>query len=223
MKQLFIPVAVLTAVLAGCGSDPAGPVIPVDYFPLSVGSMWEYAVVGTVNIPPGFQYQATGTITRGIEALVQHSGGFQVYFVISEQTFSLTDSTGFLPDTSISVTDSIWVRKTEAELLLYFSPDSADHDLYLEFPVQTGNTWTPDDEEPEVTKTVESLSAVFMAMGQTFTCASVLESDTSEPDYYWREYMADGIGVVGMEIGDTDPQTLVVTTIVVTLTDYTVI
>lgn len=222
MKHLLISMAALLAVLAGCGSDPAGPVIPADYFPLSVGSEWEYDVVGTVNIPPGFQYQATGTLTREIAGQVQHSGGFQVFFVISEQELQLTDSTGFLPDTSISFVDSIWLRKTESEVLVYYDADSTDHELYLELPLQTGNTWTPDDEAPEVTKTVESLSADFTAMGHTYSCASILESDTSEPDYYWREYLADGIGVVGIEIGDTDSLTQVSTTITATLEHFTI-
>src|SRR6056297_72010 len=141
----------LALLLAACGEDdstgPSGG--GDDYLPLDVGNYWHYDIDGTLVTSAGDTTYVTGQFGRDIFGTTDHQQGFQVY-AMEQQT--QIDA----PDTTVIYADTVYVYETEEVVRVYQDTVTADYTLYLQMPLDVGDSWTSDSME---TMTVMSLTS----------------------------------------------------------------
>ncbi len=72
-------------------------------------------------------------------------------------------------------------------------------------PITVGDTWTPNGDEPNITREVVSVSeTVTVPAGTWESCALVSDTDSENPDLAYDFYLAPGIGPVLYDIIDLE-------------------
>ena len=107
MKKMMILVAATLIAAIGCGDGTTGPNPPPsdDWMPLTVGNWWNGTVSGyAVNPTDADTTVYSGTSMRRITALLDHSGGFQVY-----EFRTIMDMTFTHPDTAWTIQDTMYI------------------------------------------------------------------------------------------------------------------
>jgi len=192
--MLFSAALILT--VFSCGSSSTGPNPPPqdDWLPLDVGNLWNYSIDGFMI--PGSSPDTIdigGSIVRSVSALLDHSGGFKVYEFRSVMSMSFTT-----PDTSWVNQDTmyIYLRNTDDEIQAYDDTVSTDYMIVAPLPLTLNETWNPVPDSTPVREVI-SLDASLTVTAGTFTdCAVIRETDPSEPDEQWDEYICRGIGII---------------------------
>jgi hypothetical protein len=205
---LFLAVMISFCILS-CGDGSTGPEPPEeDWLPLAVGNWWDGNISGymlTGTSPDTIVFD--GTAERRITALVEHDDGFQVYLM--ETIMEMTASS---PDTTISMSDSIFIylRNTGDEMRGYQDLQTSEYQLMARFPLTAGDSWLQWDDST-VTTEVEALDgSVTVPAGSYSGCAVLLETDSIQPEYAWRNYLHRGTGIVKDSVWFSDDQLLVI-------------
>lgn len=208
-RYVLCLIAAVSLCIFACGDGSTGPEPPEeDWLPLAVGNWW----VGDIS---GYMLVATqpdtivfdGTAERRITALVEHADGFQVYLM--ETMMEMTASS---PDTTISMSDStfIYLRNTGDEMRGYQDLQSSEYQLMARFPLTVGDSWLQWDDST-VTTEVETLDGSVTVPAGTYSgCAVLLETDSIQPEYTWRNFLHRGTGIVKDSVWFSDDQLLVI-------------
>ncbi len=213
MRYALFGAVVFAMLLAACGDgDSTGPSAgDDDYLPLAVGNYWDYDIDGTLVTPGGDTTYVSGQFGREIFGTTTHQQGFEVYSMEQRTEFDA-------PDTSLVYLDTVYVYETEEEVHVYQDTVTADYTLYLQMPLDVGDSWTSDSLE---TMTVISLtSAVETSQGTYSDCAHLRLTFDDDQDRMENLYLAPGVGLVKQTFYDEEPTAT--ENIVYSIYDYSV-
>lgn len=200
MKIFAISVSLCIAVLlSGCGDSPSDPSGPVDYFPILAGNTWNCGFTGFVLIGAD-TITLTGTTVNTILGTTTHTGGFDVwkFRMIENITYTAGDTTWAEVDTTFTYTFS-----SDSEIVAYDDTLSFDYEIIMKLPVTVGESWVPDADRPDVTRSVESISESVSVPAGNFTgCLHLSDSDSQAPGYAIDMWLAPEVGHCKM-IGDS--------------------
>lgn len=149
-----------------------------NYFPLSVGNIWNYGITMTIETPES-TYIFTGDDQDEIIDQVQHTNGASVFEVVASLTLD-----------GYSNIDTLYVQETDTLILVYASLVDIDPDRYLELPIETGNTWVVNS---IMTATVLGRKDVSVPAGDYNDCWEIAYLYMGDTMYI---YLADGVGEV---------------------------
>ncbi|MEO0136486.1 MAG: hypothetical protein ABIL40_04575 [candidate division WOR-3 bacterium] len=182
MKKLLVVVPFLL-LLIGCGGGEK------DYWPLSVGNVWEYQAQITITTP---DTNFTNTDTLKIE--------------ITQETTLDNGKKVFESITSNGSSDTTYLEKTDDYLFSYENKADTEPDTMLAFPLEEGKTWTV-RKDSLFTETVKVLGkeSVTVPAGTYDDCwkGMVITTGTTiaETSYIW---LAPDIGQVKMTMVEQD-------------------
>jgi len=188
----------IALLLAACGDeDSTGPSGGSDdYLPLAVGNYWDYDMNGTLVSSAGDTTYINGQFSRDMFGTTDHQQGFQVYAVEQQTQIDA-------PDTTVIYADTVYVYETEEVVRVYQDTVTADYTLYLQMPLDVGDSWTSDSLE---TMTVMSLtSTVETSLGTYSDCAHLQLTFADDPDRMENLYLAPGVGLVKQTFYDEEP------------------
>lgn len=191
----------LAAFLWGCGSSSSGPSPAPEYFPLTVGNVWNHEVTSQWFSPTD-TLDATGTMTRLITGTATHENGRTLFAMqsISEFEVPFGDTTIVWADTSIS-----YGFDADSEFIAYDDTVSAEYEIFMKLPPTVGETWEPMSDDSTIVREVISITAsVSVPAGNFSDCIHIRDTDTDEPEYSWDTYIADGVGPVLYEVFEED-------------------
>jgi len=150
LKMILVILAAAVLIAASCGNDSTGPNPPPeeDWMPLTVGNWWNYIADGYMI--PGSSADTVdieGTTERRVTALLDHSGGFQVY-----EFRSIMNLIFIAPDTTYANLDTtyVYIRITDDEIQAYDDTVSTDYMLLAPLPLVLSQTWKPWDDSTTV-------------------------------------------------------------------------
>jgi hypothetical protein len=202
MKRYLTVFAVSCMLLAlGCGDDDGiwgpPPGDTTDYYPLAVGSYWEYEASGVEIYTAPDTLDMTGSLTREVVGdtitLVDSIPVFEMR--VNWMTIYISRMTG---DT-INVArfrDTIWVCDADTLVTVYWGLGETRPDTLLILPPVVGAFWQSLAGGPR-TATVASVSeTVDVPAGGYDDCARIDEISASSPANLWQYYYADGVGEV---------------------------
>jgi hypothetical protein len=163
-----------------------------DYYPMTVGNMWNYHGVITYEQADA-DTGATFITVAEVTAETQLTNG--------EDVFELTnlDSTFTRPpdETTLVNTRVNYARKTDDHVLAYDSKDDTEPDTVLALPLEDGKTWTVSSKgDTTITATVDGQESITVPAG-TYECWKVrmtLTVGSTSQDVYW--WYAEGVGHV---------------------------
>ena len=191
--QISIMLSILLlALIMACGdsTSPAGPVIPPleGYFPIQVGSNWQYALSGTETDDDG-DWTISGSETWNISGQSVHDEGFNVFQIDGNWTITHTEVGGSSSYTDNgSYTDYIY---SDDDVVRFYDDLSAtSYSVHLELPLAVGNTWEYWPDYPGfATISVQSLSASVTVPVGSFSESAHLSIDYGQaPDDYQNRY-----------------------------------
>ncbi len=192
--MLFSAAMLLT--VFSCGNSSTGPNPPPegDWMPLTVGNWWNYDMDGFMI--PGSSPDTLivgGTFNRTITALLNHSGGFEVYEFRTVMNMTFTS-----PDTVYTDVDTtyLYIRNTVDEIQGYDDTVSTDYLLLAPLPLTLNETWNPLQDSTEVREVVSLDASLTVTAGSFSNCAIIRETDPTEPDEQWDEYLHRGTGII---------------------------
>ena len=197
MRQAMTGAMLLALLLTACGGeDSTGPSGGGDdYLPLAVGNYWNYDIDGTLVGAGGDTTYVTGQFNRDIFGTTSHQQGFQVYSMEQETQIDA-------PDTTVIYADTVYVYETEEVVRVYQDTVTADYTLYLQMPLDVGDSWTSDSLE---TMTVISLtSTVETSLGTYSDCAHLRLTFEDDQDQMENLYLAPGVGLVKQTFYDEE-------------------
>ncbi len=191
MRILIVLVLACWLVIAGCGSNSSGPSADPDFFPISIGNLWNYDVDGYLTDAKGDTLAADGSFVREATKTVTHESGLVLFELVS--TFSMSIE---FPDTVVvwSDTSYSYIFDADSELIGYDDTLSADYEIVLKFPPTVGETWEPFIDSTIVREVVSLSASISVPSGNYTDCIHLRDTDTAEPDYLWNMYVAEGIG-----------------------------
>lgn len=196
--RCWITGAILSAMMiTACGDgDSTGPSGGGDdYLPLAVGNYWDYDIDGTIVSVGGDTTFVSGTFGRDIFGTTTHQQGFGVYSLRQQTQIDA-------PDTSLVYTDTVYVYETEAEIRVYQDTVTAEYTLYLQMPLDVGDSWASDSLE---TMTVMSLtSTVETSQGTYSDCAHLQLTFDDDQDRMENLYLSPGVGLVKQTFYDQE-------------------
>jgi hypothetical protein len=130
MKYLFITLSFITFVasIVGCGGDEEEESV-VNYYPLSVGNIWDYLDTRIIPVGPESTQTITGNFRVTITGVTLVNGK-DVF--IQERVSNIYGT----PDTSIW-----YIAETDTAILFYDSVNDTIPYKLLELPLETGNSW----------------------------------------------------------------------------------
>jgi CBS domain-containing protein len=185
MKKLllFIPIVLY---IIGCGGAA------VNYFPLSVGSVWEYWMTSTTTTPTDTT-ETTGTQYVEITEETTLDDGTEV---VEQMTIT---TTVVEPDTSVDTTYT-YMEETEDYIRGYEDKADTLPDTWAELPIEEGNTWDVNDIMSAVVLGKEAVSVPAGNYDDCWEIGYITDNDTV------YVYFADGVGMVRqyMEITEGD-------------------
>ena len=184
-KLLILTIAVVFCLIMGCKKSGSE-----DYFPMSVGSQWEYSgymLYGTTN-PPTDTMQ-TMTSTTVAQAKTNLTSGEEVTpfqtTTIRHRTFPIVTT-----DTSVGTG---YVRESGDVILSYDSLSSTVPDTLLTLPLEANKTW---HNGPNSTALVVGQEDVTVAAG-TYNAWKIKYTTVSGTDTMEMfQWFAKGIGLV---------------------------
>ena len=185
-RSLLIATAFIGVVLLSSGCDIFGS--DADYFPMSVGSVWNYEGYSLTEHTMD-AVDTTMTMTQKIEALKKDNldSGEEV------TCFQMTTTTTLaFPETTYTTVDTGYLRKSGDYVLGYSSLGDTDPDTAFMTALAAGKTWTSEGATYEVIGQDD-----VSVMAGTYKNAWKV-SVTEPPDTLIKTYMwyADGIGNV---------------------------
>jgi hypothetical protein len=125
----------LLVALAGCALVVGGCDIfghkTANYFPLSVGSTWQYVMLDIVVTPDSTDTLSQDTMNWEAKAEVQLASGEKAVLVETREAGSV---------------DSVYYRSTDDFVLYYEDLDDDEPDTILKFPLEEGNSWHVDED-----------------------------------------------------------------------------
>lgn len=189
MKKLFvlIPLIVIVAIITTCGGEEEVE----NYYPLSVGNIWNYGITMTVEVP-GTTYTYTGDLQDEITNETQHTNGANVFEWVGALTLD-----GF------SSTDTFYLQETDTAVFMYTSLVDTDPDNHLELPIEEGNTWIVNS---TMTAVVLGRADISVPAGNYEDCWEIAYIYLGDTMYV---YLADGVGEVRGYIIETEADTTV--------------
>lgn len=185
-KLLILTVTAAACFIIGCKSGGSD-----DYFPMSVGSQWEfsgYILFGTTT-PPTDTWR-TMTNSTVAQAKTTLTGGEEV---VPFQTTTISHTTFPIVMTDTSVGTS-YVRESGDVILGYDSLSTSTPDTLMVMPLEANKTWHKDASS---TALVVGQEDVTVAAGTyknawKIKMTSIIGSDTTE-GFQWY---AKGIGII---------------------------
>jgi hypothetical protein len=186
--------AALIVLSASCGGDGStgpggGGGGDSVYFPLAVGSTWEYDRTGTYNVD-SVEYPVSGEATVEITGTATHTEGWEVFVEVS----TVSDTIQGLMDTTVVDSAYLW-RDGDG---LHGCPHLGDTDSCwtVPFPLVEGNTWTFST-QPPVTGEVLSMDVdVTVAAGTFEECAEMRTTCLEQGNYSNTTDYARNVGMV---------------------------
>ncbi|MEO0081587.1 MAG: hypothetical protein ABIL25_04755 [candidate division WOR-3 bacterium] len=123
------------ALVAGCallltGCDLFGPK-EVNYFPLGVGSTWQYLMLDIRVYPDSTDTLAQDTISIEAKAETQLTSGEKAVLMEVKESGSV---------------DSVYYRTTDDFVLFYEDLDDDEPDTIIKFPLEPDNIWHLDED-----------------------------------------------------------------------------
>jgi len=210
--------------LMACGdsTSPAGPVIPPldGYFPIQVGSNWQYALSGTETDDDG-DWTISGNETWSISGQSVHDEGFNVFQIDINWTITHTEVGGTFSYTENgNYTDYIY--SDDNVVRWYADLSTTSYSVELDLPLSVSKTWDYIPDFPGfATISVQSLSASVTVPAGSYTQCAHLSFDYGQaPDDYLNRYYSDGTGLIS-QIQHVDNGTTDVWTYEYKLTTYT--
>ncbi|MCD4707331.1 MAG: hypothetical protein K8S62_06300 [Candidatus Sabulitectum sp.] len=195
MRKLVAVLAVALLLTAfGCGSSSTGPSGNDDYLPLAVGNQWSYSLNGYITFTDADTALVTGSNFNIITGTTTHQQGFELYAMRDSLITIITT-----PDTTFTTTKVTmnYIQETDTELRLYDDTTTTDYEIFIKLPVTLNDSWTPETDDPTITRTVLSLSASAIVPAGTYSsCANLRDTDSEEPNFYFDWFFARGTGVV---------------------------
>jgi hypothetical protein len=175
MKKLLLLIPFVLFVI-GCGGA-------VNYFPLGVGSVWEYSITTTYTSPTD-TLEMTGTQELEITEETTLDDGTDVV-----EQMAITETT---IDTLTTVdTTYSYLEETDDYIRGYDSKSDTTPDTWLELPIEEGNTWVVNDEMTAVVLgKVDNVSVPAGDYDDCWELGMIMDGDTV------FVYLADGIGTV---------------------------
>jgi hypothetical protein len=116
------------ALIIGCGGDDAE-----NFFPLTVGNVWNYDLLYTMM---GVDTtEVTGTSTTEITQETTLDNNVAVF---EQVTTMVWDDTTVM----MNSVDTTYIQETEDYILIYYDLTDTEPDTSLALPIEAGNTWT---------------------------------------------------------------------------------
>ena len=198
MKK-FIPVACILFLVFACGDDSSGPAgSNRNYLPIAVGNYWNFDIEGD-GLLNSFEITVGGDASFEVTGTEIHDSGFDVYELDSEMEMIIY-LTGVPIDTTTEVTTQ-YLHVTDDEINRYESLSDTTAYLCYELPIETGNVWYPGSDDPTGRFEVLSLTAsAIVPFGNYSNCAEIEYTNSTTPDGYERQYLAQDIGPVMVDI-----------------------
>lgn len=178
MKKLLMLAGVMLLVI-GCG-DGGGS----EYYPLTVGSTWDYRAIVTMTmyLPDTVTTVDTTTVSTEITEETTLDNGTEVV-----EQMTITDM-GTIVDTSYS-----YLRDTGDELLMYSDKADTTADTAAVYPLEAGKTWIMEGDTVEVI----GEESVTVPAG-TWTCWHLTYGDDMDM------YLAANVGLVRQTMHEED-------------------
>ncbi len=204
-KMILLAGAAVLMVVS-CGDDPVGPGPgPTgDWLPLSVGNWWTGELSGYMSMDAD-TVDLSGSSKRLVTALLDHSGGFQVYEfrTIMEMNFTSTE-----PDTSWTWIDTnfVYIRNTGDEMRGYDDTLSTDYTLLAPLPFTLGETWNPDSDSSAICEMISLTASISVPAADFTNCAIIRETDPGSPDEQMDTYFHRGTGILSEQVSEDGVQ-----------------
>lgn len=216
---------VVSLMLITCGdTSTTGPTEPPPpppegYYPMQIGSVWQYSLSGTETNSSG-NWDLSGTEIWTIAGQSVHDEGFNVYQLNVDWSTTYTPTGG---GTSYTTSDSYtdWVYVDDNVVRLYDYLSATTYSQWLQFPLSVGNTWNYWPDLPGIAIiTVESMSASVTVPAGTFDGCAHLSFDYGQaPNDYLNRYFAEGTGLI-KQVYHVDSGTTDIFTYEIKLTSY---
>ena len=184
----------------GCGDDDGiwgpPPDDTPDYYPMVVGSHWEYEASGVEIYTAPDTLDMTGSLIRevvGDTITVDSIPVFELH--LDWNTIYVSRMTG---DT-INVAkygDTIWVCDADTLVTVFQGLDQTLPDTLLILPPELGASWQSRAEGLRTSAVVSISEAVDVPAGSYDDCAMLDEISETSPENLWQYYYADGVGEV---------------------------
>jgi hypothetical protein len=183
MKRLLVLVPVLAmALFVGCATTE-------DYFPMSVGSTWDYSYISTLETTTA-ALDTTSTMTvhtlANREATLT-AGGTAVEFISTVTTHMMSPY-----DTTITTTDTSYTREDDSLRLHYSSFDDSVPDTSYVTTFELDKTW----EEGDASFKVVAKEDVTVEGGTFKNCWKVEVTPDASPTMKSHYWYANGTGMV---------------------------
>lgn len=175
MKKLLLFVPIVLYII-GCGGEA------VNYFPLSVGSVWDYLTTTTAYTPTDTT-EMPGTMYVEITEETTLDDGTEV---VEQMTI---ETTVVEPDTFVD-TSYTYMEETEDYIRSYDDKADTTADTWAELPIEEGNTW---DVNADMSAVVLGRADVSVPAGDYDDCWEIGYYTDTDTVY---TYLADGVGIV---------------------------
>jgi hypothetical protein len=184
----------------GCGDDDGiwGPP-PGDtsnYYPMAVGSYWEYEASGVEIYTTPDTLDMTGTMTRTVAADTITVDSIPVFEMhVRWTTIYVSRMTGDTVNVA-RFADTLYICDTDTLVTMYYGLGESVPDTLLVLPGEVGASWLSRAGGLR-TSTVTSLSeAVDVPEGSYDDCMALDEISETSPENLWQYWYADGVGDV---------------------------
>jgi hypothetical protein len=201
MMRILAACGILGLLLsAGCGDDDGiwGPP-PADgsnFYPLEVGSIWEYEASGVEIYTTPDTLDMTGTMTREVVGDTITSDSIPVFETrLSWRTVYVSRMTGDTVNIA-KFQDTLWICSTDTLVTCYYGLLPQKPDTLLIMPVELGATWQSRLEGPRNATVTSIDESVDVPAGSYDDCVKLDELSESSPENLWQYFYADGVGEV---------------------------
>jgi len=188
-------VGAIAFAVIGCEDKTTGPSERTkdidDYFLPIVGATYNYDSWGTAVEDRDCTFE--GSLVSTFLDTATHDGGFSV--VLFEQVW--TGTMYCATDTSAyEFADTVYLRSTDTQLLAYESLWSDTAMVFLQEPIQEGETWNPFPGEGGAIATVTNTNKTVITPAGTFTgCVEVLITALRDTQYRLEMVFAESVGL----------------------------
>lgn len=159
---VFTLLALIAIHTGSCGGEGEE-----DYYPLSVGNVWNYGVTMIAEIP-GTTATFTGDSQDRIVGTAELSGGISVYEWVTSITID-----------GYSGSDTFYIHETDTAVYIYESMIDTVADKYLELPIESNNSWIVNSNQTAVVLATVDISVPAGIYSDCYEIAYIDNDDTT--------------------------------------------